>query len=124
MPLLFPDVPLKQTRGELPERWGQGGSKIFNFGGVVQSDATQYTVTANKKLFIKDLIINDTTGVGAFTLRDGGAAGPIKFTWATTGGTDSLVTNFGSPLQFDTDVYADETTDGMIINLTLSGWEE
>lgn len=122
---LFSNTGLLQDDGIISQRWGQQGNIIYNFYVDTSSDNTVHTVTANKVLYISSIWVNYGGATGAVFLRDGGAAGDIRFianATAQTVDTSDLVV-FDPPLKFETALFCDEvgTNTG---DMTITGWEE
>lgn len=120
---LFRPSGLEQDTGLLRDRWGQDGSSIFNIVFVSSIDATVYTVTAGKRLFISSIVISEDGAGGDGALFDGGAGGTQKFDFSNPGAKGTIGFNLSTPLYFDTDVYYNEGA-ACSGSITLTGWEE
>ena len=125
MGMLFEKGPLQQDTGLLNERWGQDGSKIVNISTTLGNvGATVYTVTTNKKLFVKSIIIITTSADGdSFTLKDGSAGtNRLSYELPTTIGIANTVV-FDTPIIFEDAIYYNPSG-GPNININITGWEE
>jgi hypothetical protein len=117
-PGLYDDI------GSLKERWAQEDSTVFNLTTDFTSDKTIYTVTAGKRLYIKNIFCQGAGTTGNFELRDGGAGGTMKISiYEPASAQEPQTIYFEVPLYFDTDIYCNE---GGACNgyITLTGWEE
>ena len=115
---------LQQTTGDLQERWGQGDSNIVGYSAAVSGDVNTYTVTAGRKLFIKDITLSSRNATATIINFRDGAGGTYKVIVqmkAIAGDTQILF--FSTPLVFETDVYVDMGNPD-IVNITWTGWEE
>jgi len=109
-------------QSQLLERWQQDGSTIKNIYYADAENDTIYTVTAGKKLYIKQLIYVSIAGAFSQTLNDGGGAGTIKVKYSSLVAGTTYQVSFDVPLEFSTDVYV--ATAGGNTHITLVGWEE
>lgn len=120
---LFERQGLLNDVGLLKERWGQEGSDPMSFQFGTGVDATIYTVTAGKKLFINCITVSGGTDSGECQIKDGGAAGTIKIAPHFDGLDGFGGTNLSTPLIFETDVYNNNARSNTG-DVTISGWEE
>lgn len=125
MPNLFEKGGLQQDTGSLSERWGQQGSNVVNISGGESADTTIYTVSINKKIYVKSIHISNLAASNTnFELRDDGVTGDVKFVTATNAVLgDSWSVVFETPLVFEVDIYLKFSVAGAI-GLTITGWEE
>jgi len=90
----------------------------------VTVDATLYTVTAGKTLYIKNIQFNVGATATAVGVRDGGGAGTRKWTTGAAGVNANYSLNFDSPLTFKTNVAITDTSVGINFWFNFTGWEE
>lgn len=122
---LFQSSGLQQDTGRISERWGQEGSEVFNKTGSYSANTTIRTVTAGKKYYVTDLIIDDRSGAagGQFGLLDG-TVGAGKLLFNANGLDGNYTYIFNTPLVFEDSVYFSKISGTITCNITMSGWEE
>lgn len=121
---MFPQLGLQDDIGLLKDRWAQEGSDLINIQYNPGSDATVYTVSTGKRLYIQALLVmTPAAGRDSFAIKDG-VAGDIKVavSYGTVQGDTTSIT-FNPPIFFDSEVYNDEIGDARG-DCTLTGWEE
>ena len=119
---IFPKVGLYQEDGLINEKWNQPGSTVKNIKVAISSSATQYTVTAGKTLYIKEIIISEinTNVRDGFDITDNGTD-KFEYRYLAVDTQDQITLNV--PLQFNTSI--DSVESGAILsNVTFLGWEE
>lgn len=123
----------------IPNRPSQGVGRVHKFAALAiqTADATLYTVTAGKTLYLTSLSIfafnTSTTTVGDLQIKDG-AGGTLKLpilmtaagvaaSFAASAAVGFTVT-FDEPLQFTTGVYCDIITGTITYSVMANGYEE
>ena len=122
---LFERGPLEQSTGILDERWGQDGSDLVNDTVLAAlGDTTLYTVSAGKRLFIKDIYVSCRNATAVIYLYDG-TPGPYnkKIAFYLLANENQSLT-LSTPLFFDTSVVISVVGAGAASDVSVTGWEE
>lgn len=113
-----------------------GRSPIKIVLNSVTTDSLQYTVTANKTLFITDLVLtvlNDSNGDGNLLFEDALSSSggnpkvlPLRTPEKPQGGTGytQITHTFTEPLEFDVGVWLNEDSGTLTVSGILNGYEE
>lgn len=119
---IFPRTTLLNDVGTISERWGQDDNEVENIAASGRTTTTLYTVAANRVLYITSIFLDScVAGNSGCILRDGGAAGTIKFIGDLPAAPSSQMCNFSTPLKFTSNVYIWVDSS---INISMSGWVE
>jgi len=121
---MFPNVGLQDDIGLLKDRWAQEGSTLINLTFSTGGDATVYTVTAGKILYIQALLsAPDGATKDSYQLKTGVAGSDkVEVIYGQATGDLTSIT-FNPPLSFDSEIYLNEIGDASG-TCTLTGWEE
>ena len=82
---------------------------------ISSSNVTTETKTIQSgRTRVYGVFLDSGTASGDFHLRDGGAAGTLKFKCKTPAAIGGITINFPHPILFKTDVYTNFTTEHVI----------